>query len=270
MADLSKFEWFPLYFRRILASARYRAMKDYQQAWYLNLLFESAKSERPGYLKLNGRLWRLANAHTEQFFNRENVAVLACFKSREIDGETWMFNEKLLEVVKSAIGKIGSPQNDGSYPQEVDIEPSLVSLKLSLISYEELQKTIQRLFSFYVGVFGKDKRYKLTDLRAKKAGLRFMECLKDSKGDIAAAEVTCREAIENLAASQWHTENGHTDWIDQLFKNETVFQKRLAMGRPAPVTARAGECKVHPNSGATTTGACWGCVWPEQEKGAHA
>jgi hypothetical protein len=46
-------------------------MKDYQQAWYLNLLFASWVSERLGYLPDDGQLWRLANARTRQFFEKE-------------------------------------------------------------------------------------------------------------------------------------------------------------------------------------------------------
>src|SRR5580692_2289069 len=55
-------EWFPFYVHRLVGDVRYRAMKDYQQAWYLNLLFASWVSERPGYLPDDGQLWRLANA----------------------------------------------------------------------------------------------------------------------------------------------------------------------------------------------------------------
>lgn len=255
ITDVDKFEWFPLYFRRITGSARYRAMKDYQQGWYLNLLFESAKSERPGYLKLNGRLWRLANARTEQFFNRENAAVLACFKSREIDGESWISNEKMLEVLNKIFPQL---------PQEDLKVPSLLSLNLSVVSFEELQKAVRRLFSFYVAAFKKDSRYKLTELREKKAMSRLGECLKESKGDLVAAEVTCREAIENLANSQWHIDNGHTDWIDHIFKSETVFQKRLVMAKPVIILPRAGECKTHPHSGATALGNCWECAYPSE------
>jgi hypothetical protein len=32
-------EWFPFYVHRLVGDVRYRALKDYQQAWYLNLLF---------------------------------------------------------------------------------------------------------------------------------------------------------------------------------------------------------------------------------------
>src|ERR1700730_18329041 len=61
-------EWFPFYVHRLVGDVRYRALKDYQQAWYLNLLFASWVSERPGYLPDDGQLWRLANARTRQFF----------------------------------------------------------------------------------------------------------------------------------------------------------------------------------------------------------
>jgi hypothetical protein len=73
-------EWFPFYVHRLAGDVRYRALKDYQQAWYLNLLFASWVSERPGYLPDDGQLWRLANARTQRAetirdapaFSREN------------------------------------------------------------------------------------------------------------------------------------------------------------------------------------------------------
>jgi hypothetical protein len=61
-------EWFPFYVHRFVGDVRYRAMKDYHQAWFLNLLFASWVSERPGYLPDDGQLWCLANARTRQFF----------------------------------------------------------------------------------------------------------------------------------------------------------------------------------------------------------
>jgi len=64
-------EWFPFYVHRLVGDVRYRALKDYQQAWYLNLLFAAWISERPGYLPDDGQLWRLANARTRQFFEKE-------------------------------------------------------------------------------------------------------------------------------------------------------------------------------------------------------
>ena len=64
-------DWFPFYVHRFIGDVRYRALKDYQQAWYLNLLFASWISERPGYLPDDGQLWRLANARTQQYFDKE-------------------------------------------------------------------------------------------------------------------------------------------------------------------------------------------------------
>jgi hypothetical protein len=37
-------EWFPFYVHRLTGDSKYRAMKDYHQAWYLNLLLP------PGFL----------------------------------------------------------------------------------------------------------------------------------------------------------------------------------------------------------------------------
>jgi hypothetical protein len=91
-------EWFPFYVHRITGDGRYRALKDYHQAWYLNLLFASWVSERPGYLPDDGQLWRLANARTRQFFEKESEPVIRMF---EREGPTTeIYEEQVLKFHK--------------------------------------------------------------------------------------------------------------------------------------------------------------------------
>src|SRR6202451_1153757 len=73
-------EWFRFYVHRLVGDVRYRALKDYQQAWYLNLLFASWVSERPGYLPDDGQLWRLGTPRTRQFFKKEAEPILCMFE----------------------------------------------------------------------------------------------------------------------------------------------------------------------------------------------
>ncbi len=87
-------EWFPFYVHHFIGDARYKAMKDYHQAWFLNLLFASWVSERPGYLPDDGQLWRLANARTRQFFEKESAPVMGMFEHEGTitDGVVWIYN----------------------------------------------------------------------------------------------------------------------------------------------------------------------------------
>jgi hypothetical protein len=100
-------EWFPLYVYRVTTDARYRALHDYQQAWYLNLLFASWVSERPGYLPDDGQLWRLANARTRQFFEKECGPVLSMFEREgsATDGAVWIYNRGLLQIYDEQVLK---------------------------------------------------------------------------------------------------------------------------------------------------------------------
>jgi hypothetical protein len=100
-------EWFPFYVHRFTSDVNYRALKDYHQAWYLNLLFGSWISERPGYLPDDGQLWRLANARTRQFFDKENAAVLCMFEREgsTTDGAVWIYNRALLEIYEEQVLK---------------------------------------------------------------------------------------------------------------------------------------------------------------------
>jgi hypothetical protein len=100
-------EWFPLYVYRITADARYRGLQDYQQAWFLNLLFASWLSERPGYLPDDGQLWRLANARTRQFFEKESEPVLRMFEREgsATDDAVWIYNRALLQIYEEQVLK---------------------------------------------------------------------------------------------------------------------------------------------------------------------
>ena len=126
-------EWFPFYVQRLVGDVRYRAMKDYHQAWYLNLLFASWVSERPGYLPDNGQLWRLANARTQQFFDKECELVLCMFEREGLatDGVVWIYNRMLLEIYDEQVLKFhkrrrkSSKSTDDGMTSYLDFEGTL-------------------------------------------------------------------------------------------------------------------------------------------------
>ncbi len=109
-------EWFPFYVQRFVGDVRYRAMKDYQQAWFLNLLFASWVSARPGYLPDDGQLWRLANARTRQFFEKEADAVLGMFEREGsmTDGAVWIYHRTLLKIYDEQVLKFHRKQKKSS------------------------------------------------------------------------------------------------------------------------------------------------------------
>lgn len=100
-------EWFPFYVHRFTRDAQYRALQDFQQAWFLNLLFESWTSERPGYLLDNGQLWRLANARTRQYFEKESGPVLRMFEREgtTADGLVWIYHPLLVQIYDEQVLK---------------------------------------------------------------------------------------------------------------------------------------------------------------------
>lgn len=101
-------EWFPFYVHRFINDIRYRSLKDFQQAWFLNLLFASWVSERPGYLPDDEQLWRLANARTRQFFEKERGPVTDGMFEREgptADGAAWIYNRTLAEIYDEQVLK---------------------------------------------------------------------------------------------------------------------------------------------------------------------
>jgi hypothetical protein len=126
-------EWFPFYVHRLVGDVRYRALKDYQQAWYLNMLFASWVSERPGYLPDDGQLWRLANARTRQFFEKECEPILCMFEREGsmTDGAVWIYNRTLLEIYDEQVLKFhkrkrkSSKSTDDNTTSYLDFEGTL-------------------------------------------------------------------------------------------------------------------------------------------------
>jgi len=125
--------WFPFDVHRFMGDVRYRALKDYQQAWYLNLLGASWISERPGYLPDDGQLWRLANAQKRYFFDKEAEPVLGMFEREGsmTDGGVWIYNRMLLKIYDEQVMKFhkrkrkSSKSTDDTNTSYLDFEGTL-------------------------------------------------------------------------------------------------------------------------------------------------
>jgi hypothetical protein len=93
---------------------------------------------------------------------------------------------------------------------------------------------ITRLFELYCTAVSRNPcRYTLTAMREKKALMRLQERRRVRGGDLVVAERDLAQAIENLAASEWHRAQGHIDWLDQIFRSAEEFERRLNWTKPA-------------------------------------
>ena len=89
-------------------------LKDFQEAWFINLIRASLRSERVGYLILckegcsgcRACLWRVANAHHPEHFKKHSSLVLACFNSAQIAGCQVLFFPKLVDTVYGQLKNI--------------------------------------------------------------------------------------------------------------------------------------------------------------------
>lgn len=127
--------WIPLYIDSLLSSKRWRFMRDFERGWYISLIVESVRSERRGYLRLDENLWRFAGANSRQAFEGpddkshagtpRNVSVLACFKHQRIDGQVWIYSERLVRTLEEQAVKRRrktDPSNSISNSQEENRE----------------------------------------------------------------------------------------------------------------------------------------------------
>ena len=105
----------------------------------------------------------------------------------------------------------------------------------TLVEYDSTfeSATIQKMFLFYCeSLFRDPKRYQLTAKRKLKARQRYRERLKLHSGDRDAVEKDFASAIENLAENSYCRDNGYIDWIEQIFRSEEEFDKRLNWIKP--------------------------------------
>lgn len=107
-AVLTKLDWIPLYIQRLKGSEAW-GMPDYQFCWYFKLLIESVDSPLPGYLPgSTDKLWRLAGAKSQSYFEKwggcELVSRLFC--RTEIEGQAWIYNQRMLQVIHEQNGKL--------------------------------------------------------------------------------------------------------------------------------------------------------------------
>jgi hypothetical protein len=219
LEDGKKFDWIPLYIHRAKASPSWK-LPDFQWCWFWKLLIESADSERLGHLPNDiSVLWRLAGAMTQGYFEkRGGLEIINRYFERTGDG-LWICNPTLLRILTEQSTKLRRN------PQKFDVVP----LSVSISAFDELGKAVQRLFSFYVRAFNRRSDYTLTKKREEKAVLRLKEVMAKNGGDLGKAEALAHEAITNLSLSEWHQKAGHVDWLEQVFRSEEEFQKRLAM-----------------------------------------
>jgi hypothetical protein len=103
-------------------------------------------------------LWRLANARTKQFFDREKAVVMACFKRIEDGEKFWIYNERMLTVIKEQTQKVenkGRGNRKSSGTVSVSISSLVSGLALSIYedyprkegkrkAIEEIEKAIVR------------------------------------------------------------------------------------------------------------------------------
>ena len=233
----------------LLGSAAWLQMKDYQRGWYIQLLLLATQSPHPGYVSVDGPLWRLAGAHAREYFDKESSVVLACFKRRQMDGQEWIYNEQFLQLLQQQPAKIHTHEEKKAgkrcRKREGEDEKTLPLFSSFdvVVSSEVLGKAVDELFVYYRELFCRDSRYTLTDTRRRACELRLLECMRRNGGELREACETARVAIFNLSRSDFHLNHGHFDWTDHIFKTRDVFEKRVAMkiaAKPLQPGTRAG------------------------------
>lgn len=129
------------------------------------------------------------------------------------------------------LGTVSKPfrNQEQEQEQEQKHEPeqnTLVQLA-SEIGRDRHGEIVENAFSLYCSLLKRDpRRYGLTQPRKAKAVARLKEREKIN-GSLELAESDLRAAIQNLAASNYHTAGGYIDWDAQIFRSREEFEKRF-------------------------------------------
>lgn len=122
-------------------------MKDFQQAWFWNLLWESLEQEPQGYLGLSGHLWRIAEAQNEHFWNCHKAVVLAVFDIAQVGGHEMIFYRPLLQVIEEQQKIMKSHRKlEGGGGNQTTI--STVSTAIHKVAEDSLPSPSQSGFAF--------------------------------------------------------------------------------------------------------------------------
>lgn len=93
---------------------------------------------------------------------------------------------------------------------------------------ETPESTLDRAWTYFIAKLKKNaKLYTLTEKRKKQGLSRISECLKKCDGDYKQAAMVIKNAIDALAESQWHRDNGFDDW-EQIFRSAEKFEAMVA------------------------------------------
>lgn len=91
-------------------------LKDYQQAWFWNLLCASFDQQlMQGYLPVSSQLWKIAGAHCLDYWNQHKSEVLAAFEVRRLDnGKSVLFFQPLIDIMQVQAQRLRTKKGVGS------------------------------------------------------------------------------------------------------------------------------------------------------------
>lgn len=121
----------------------------------------------------------------------------------------------------------------------IPTSPPVIGTQLDREEHAAMKALVVKTFDYYRKRLNRDpKRYTLTETRLQKALVRVRERLKVHDGDLGLVEFDLLTAVDNLAASEYHQSGGYVDWIDQIFRSEEEFEKRLNWKKGANTNAK--------------------------------
>jgi hypothetical protein len=111
--------------------------KDFQTAWFWNLLWASMKQDPQGYLPAaRSTLWTFAGAHRPAHWDANGALVMAAFELREIAGRKMLCFPPLIEVIGKQMKKLRQHRGREEFSSDSTTFPQEERASLSLSQSE--------------------------------------------------------------------------------------------------------------------------------------
>jgi hypothetical protein len=235
----------------------WQRMKDFQRGWFMELLIQSLRSKTPGYLEVSREnLWKLAGAHRRDHFERNASELVSCFQIAQVSGrESRVFYEPLALVVEQQTRKLKARLDD--LPDQEEFRFSEVSTDIHSGRAGPLS-----LSGFDFGVASKKQKVRSEKAAPVPRPAFTIPTVKELAGYCCEHQlrVDPERFFNYYSSNGWRVgSNPMTDWRAALRSWECREFGDDVRRKPGSRSAGAGNCDLHPNSGLTASGACWGC-----------
>lgn len=180
-------------------------------------------------------LWTLAAKTGNKIPLDKDYIKRVCYINGEVDF-TQLLALQFIEIIDES-GKVlavedslrtnALPELETEKRQSTETEKkNTTPVALAVLSSDEGLEVVKRVFEYYCRKFDRKSSYTLTPKRKRQGLARFLDCMALARGQPSEAALLMKRAVDAMAASKWHRDNGHIEW-ELVFRSTEKLQEWL-------------------------------------------